>query len=754
MSAGYLLPDQINPPATRCITLEIPDDPGHIRAFLGQLGMLAYWWTWERDPLKQGTEAAKRWRSVLSSAEQQLDMGGGCPVGFDIRVVDCVLQKTEDGGETWVDVATLDNCGEPGPAGPEGPQGPQGPEGLPGAPGADGQDGASVELRTYFGTIQWRQVGTEVWNHLIDLSELTGPAGPEGPPGPSVELRTYFGTLQWRQVGSSVWNHLLDLADLCQDCPDDDTPTTNPNPQTDGLLCAISQRVGAEIKRQWDYAYTNPQNVISNVANGIGTAAGAAAVLFPGIALAAAKVAAFTGFIGLMSRVFDDSEANSFTLLTEYYLSQLIYCELERRGLTTITPQLLIDIAPSIMEAPDLTDRQKVALIAFILSAPLAAWNFAAASAAPFPDNSACEPTICPDRDDDFWCVQFFDGGPVYADLLAYHPLLRDNMVTTEIGSLQSLGGIDSYAARSTNGYPFLPSLPDPVPQRELRVRIDFPRPVTIDRLEFDMLWNQTAAPANGTLLRVWDSGTGTVLLDVPVVGVTPSGPATDTIVWTGSRTLSSITIAGNVWATSLFDTPSDFPRLQVNGLKIQGQGYNPFKPLTNCTWEPPFDYDWCISWDWRLDDYSFLGNWSAGIGFQSQLTINQSSQKKREIGLSRVFGNTAASNSFTVVGARLLTSGGLKGDNAEDLKFRIYNRSVSVPSEPEFSFSDWEGTRDRVIVFSEPRLVNAVQLECIVGFNGGTLGVPDPGGYIAVNRLIVYGTGTLPTWPESPECE
>lgn len=172
-----------------------------------------------------------------------------------------------------------------------------------------------------------------------------------------------------------------------------------------------------------------------------------------------------------------------------------------------------------------------------------------------------------------------------------------------------------------------------------------------------------------------------------------------------------------------------------------------------DCT-QCELDFEWCIVWDWRLDDYQFSGNWVLGTGFESQLTINQSAQKKREIGFGRVFGNTAGSNSFTVVGARLLTAGGVKGDNWEDLRLRIYNRATSIPSEPDFLFSDWEGTRDRLILFSEPRLVNAVDLECIVGFNGGALGVPDPGGYIAVNRLILYGTGTLPTWEESPECD
>ncbi len=497
---GYPLPTLINPPNTRCITLELPDDPDHLRAFLGQLGMLTYWWTWERDEQKRGREAAQRWREVLASAETQLDMGSGCPV-FDIRVVGCTLQKTTDGGQTWQDVAVLDNCGQTGPAGPAGPA------------GADGADGASVELQVYFGTIQWRQVGTATWNHLINLSEITGPAGAAGADGASVELRTYFGTLQWRQVGSAVWNHLLSLDELCKDCPDDETPT-NPAPVTDGLFCAIAYRVAAEIKRIWDYAYTNPDNVISNLADGVGTTASVSAVLFPAFAIPAAKIGAVAAFVGLLSRIFDDSEPNSFTVLTEYHIAKLIYCELTRRQNQTITNDLLIDIAPSIMEAPDLTARQKVAVIAFILAAPIAAWAWAGAAAAPYPDGSACAGGVCPDDDDDFWCVQLFDNGPLYGDMLAFHPMLQSGMVTLETGWLQSFAP-EAYAGVSTFGRPFLPTMDDEVPRRELRMRIRFPRPTRIDRLEFQMLWNQTA-PIDGQLLRVWDTNTGTVLLDEP----------------------------------------------------------------------------------------------------------------------------------------------------------------------------------------------------------------------------------------------
>lgn len=49
---------------------------------------------------------------------------------FDVRSVGCVLEKSTDGGETWVEFADLSTCGAVGPQGPQGIQGIQGPEGT------------------------------------------------------------------------------------------------------------------------------------------------------------------------------------------------------------------------------------------------------------------------------------------------------------------------------------------------------------------------------------------------------------------------------------------------------------------------------------------------------------------------------------------------------------------------------------------------------------------------------------------------
>lgn len=102
---GYILPETIDPPDSVDVCVNIPDDPAHIRAFLGQLDYLAYWWTWERDPLKRGTEAARVWRRVVADVRQRIDDNDAC--GDENMILrqnpsdTCQLQYSVDDGETW-----------------------------------------------------------------------------------------------------------------------------------------------------------------------------------------------------------------------------------------------------------------------------------------------------------------------------------------------------------------------------------------------------------------------------------------------------------------------------------------------------------------------------------------------------------------------------------------------------------------------------------------------------------------------------
>jgi hypothetical protein len=112
---GYLLPAVINPARRRCIPVYVPDHPDHIRAFLGQLDMLSYWWTWARDEARTAAAVARVWRGVVEQVRETLDAGEGCGgvSDFDVRQdpdQPCRLEKTTNNGVSWTPWADLRLC--------------------------------------------------------------------------------------------------------------------------------------------------------------------------------------------------------------------------------------------------------------------------------------------------------------------------------------------------------------------------------------------------------------------------------------------------------------------------------------------------------------------------------------------------------------------------------------------------------------------------------------------------------------------
>lgn len=111
--AGYLLPATLEPQNYRCVCVPVPSEPNHIRAFLGQLDMLGYWWTWERDDAHGGTVAARVWRRVVEFVRDNIDCTeevrgvSGCCCGEQTNVQQRfnpdtgVLEVSYDGGQTW-----------------------------------------------------------------------------------------------------------------------------------------------------------------------------------------------------------------------------------------------------------------------------------------------------------------------------------------------------------------------------------------------------------------------------------------------------------------------------------------------------------------------------------------------------------------------------------------------------------------------------------------------------------------------------
>src|SRR5690606_25264330 len=51
-----------------CVSIDIPDDPEHIRAFWGTLQTLAYWFSWQRDEDKTALAVSQVWMKTIQAA--------------------------------------------------------------------------------------------------------------------------------------------------------------------------------------------------------------------------------------------------------------------------------------------------------------------------------------------------------------------------------------------------------------------------------------------------------------------------------------------------------------------------------------------------------------------------------------------------------------------------------------------------------------------------------------------------------------
>lgn len=70
------IPDIIDPPDNVCYVVEIPNHPDYIAAFHGAYEQLSHWWAWQRDELKQGKDAAARWRLAVDETWTNIETWG------------------------------------------------------------------------------------------------------------------------------------------------------------------------------------------------------------------------------------------------------------------------------------------------------------------------------------------------------------------------------------------------------------------------------------------------------------------------------------------------------------------------------------------------------------------------------------------------------------------------------------------------------------------------------------------------------
>lgn len=97
--ARWTLPTVIDPPAKKCIMLEVPDDPAHIAAFRGALLALASGYNWADDPAHKAREVAQVWRDIIDSHQEW-----GCAMPIEFMQDDCGLYYREIGAAEWVQI--------------------------------------------------------------------------------------------------------------------------------------------------------------------------------------------------------------------------------------------------------------------------------------------------------------------------------------------------------------------------------------------------------------------------------------------------------------------------------------------------------------------------------------------------------------------------------------------------------------------------------------------------------------------------
>lgn len=105
--AKWALPEVIDPPARRCIQVQVPDDPAHIAAFRGAMLMLQSAYNWADDPAHTARLVALVWRDIIDNMNTW-----GCDMGPQtILRADpdgCGVQWSLDDGLTWetIDLST------------------------------------------------------------------------------------------------------------------------------------------------------------------------------------------------------------------------------------------------------------------------------------------------------------------------------------------------------------------------------------------------------------------------------------------------------------------------------------------------------------------------------------------------------------------------------------------------------------------------------------------------------------------------
>lgn len=72
---GYLIPDEIEPIDSYCITVQVPKNDRHVAAFFGAIEELATWHNWDRDTQHSGADVAQVWQAIVKQTKDNFEEG-------------------------------------------------------------------------------------------------------------------------------------------------------------------------------------------------------------------------------------------------------------------------------------------------------------------------------------------------------------------------------------------------------------------------------------------------------------------------------------------------------------------------------------------------------------------------------------------------------------------------------------------------------------------------------------------------------
>lgn len=109
---GYVWPEPYDPEAFVCLRVYVPAHTIYLAAFWNAYQFFGSPLAWANDEAHTALDVAALWRVAFEMSRTALDNGEGCEV-FDVRQKPgepCILEKSVDGGETWLPWADLTLC--------------------------------------------------------------------------------------------------------------------------------------------------------------------------------------------------------------------------------------------------------------------------------------------------------------------------------------------------------------------------------------------------------------------------------------------------------------------------------------------------------------------------------------------------------------------------------------------------------------------------------------------------------------------